>query len=111
MIHNANSCGQGYDPEHADNPYHDLVTDTGYVYSHTTPVYFPNRERVEHHTYKLGQRNVAVYHRIAANGWVWESSPSSGSGRSVHGKSVESLQKHLKNVVRNGKPRASRAKR
>lgn len=97
-IQNPNSSGQGHDPSHADNKFHDTLTSHGFTYSHSTPVTHPSGV-TNHHTYKNGDRNVSVYKNPATGNQVWESSKS-GSGRSTGGTSADKLDSHLSNVVR-----------
>lgn len=60
IIENANSSGQGHNPFHSETPYHDLITQFGWEYSHTTPVTGLDNVRFAVHTYKRGGWNVSV---------------------------------------------------
>lgn len=75
-ILNANSSGQGFCPHHLEQPYHSVLVEHGWEYSHTTPVVVTG-ERQAFHTYKKADWNVSVSCRP---GWRIEASRS-GSGR------------------------------
>jgi hypothetical protein len=52
ILENVNTSGQGFGPYHADNPYHELLTGLGFVYSHTTPVGRVDGTKYAHLTYR-----------------------------------------------------------
>lgn len=49
VIDNPNSSGQGYCPNHTDNPHHAVLIGFDWHYSHTTPV---NSGQYSIHTYR-----------------------------------------------------------
>jgi hypothetical protein len=112
-----NSSGQGYDEDHVENPYHHLLTQHGFIYSHSTPVTHlmtvydkdwdkKTGKKFIYHTYKKGERNISVHidpdstwqYKSPKNKFKWSGSKSSASGRHKEGNDVESLQKYLKNI-------------
>lgn len=99
-IEKPNSSGQGHDPDHVKNPYHDIITKHGYTYSHSTPVTHLGGEKVMHHTYKGGKfspnGHYDDHHNVSVHGNTWETSRGSATGRSYFGRDAESLDKHLK---------------
>lgn len=52
-IENPSSCGQGYCPNHTENPHHETLTQFGWKYSHTTRIghAYPAGAYYAHHTY------------------------------------------------------------
>lgn len=44
--------GQGYSPEHKDNPHHDMLISYGWTYSHTTRIHQYKDNYYYLHTYK-----------------------------------------------------------
>lgn len=73
-ITNANSSKQGYDSDHASNPYHETIQSHGYAYSHSTPVIYSGIETVIHHTYKhslLKDHVVGIWHRDGSAPDIW----------------------------------------
>lgn len=95
MIQNANSSGQGFDPDHSDNPFHDTLAEAGFRYSHSTPVVY-SEGRINHHTYKRGSRLISAWKR--RSGWSWSGSARPGSGRRHLGKTGADLARYLKNA-------------
>lgn len=85
--------GQGNDPKQSSNPYYQTIINNGYIYSHSTPVAHGDY-RTNHHTYKNAKGQcVSVWQ--SKNGWRWEFSKSSSSGRSIIGNDDNELQKKL----------------
>lgn len=66
-IENPNSSGQGYSASHKDNPYHKLLTEFGFKYSHSTPVIsrMVTTGLYLHHTYKNGYNNSCHQYKAA----------------------------------------------
>jgi hypothetical protein len=95
-ISNANSSGQGPDPDHAKNPFHELLLDQKFKYSHSTPVKVGGKEEI-HHTYKNGDRNVSARKSSQRNLWIWASS-TGGSGTQITGSDEAKLKKHIKGL-------------
>lgn len=110
-IENPNTSGQGHDPDHKDNPYHDTLLKHGYEYSHTTPVNhsaysvgpkhpdYKNQDIRMHHAYKHKdlKDHVVGVNKNSHGEHVWQThrlGNSPGSGTS--GRGVEALTKHLK---------------
>lgn len=92
---NENSCGQGTDPEHADNPYHGVIESYGYVYVHSTRVRTGEDDNYKIlHTYKRGEHYVSV--RPCNGGWLWAVTCSTASGREWIGRDKRGLGKHLR---------------
>lgn len=83
--------GQGIDDDHDKNPFHGLVTQYGYKYSHSTPIHRADGSTYIHHTYEKGEHKVG----ISPSGW--DTTTSTGSGRKQKGTSSAELEKHLKN--------------
>ena len=120
-IQNPNSSGQGYDPDHVKNPYHEILERFGYRYSHSTPVQgFYGGSRRIHHTYGRESHGVTVWYAVPypydmLSGWVWETSTPIGRRRNYRPKSSEharfGLEKHLLSKSRRYKDLALRMPR
>lgn len=52
--------GQGYNPEHNQNPYHQLLTEFGFVYSHNTAINRRDGSKYAHITYLFPDTDFAV---------------------------------------------------
>jgi hypothetical protein len=102
-IQNPNSSGQGFDPDHKDNPHYATLLKHGYVYSHSTPVRHQSGI-VNHHTYKhpdLKDHVVGVYKPSKMNSHVWSTSKLGGS--KYEGQGDAALDKHLKGHIARAK--------
>lgn len=57
----ANSCKQGRNPAHDQNPFHEMLTNLGFIYSHTTLIcQIDGKTYYAHHTYKMGDWNIGI---------------------------------------------------
>jgi hypothetical protein len=100
-IHNANSSGQGHDPEHQNHPLHSTITKHGYNYSHSTPINRANGTKYISHTYKHGTHNVSTHSDASHTGSQhWSTSTSTSSGHGHNGMGVPELEAHLKSKGR-----------
>lgn len=78
IIESPNSCGQGYNPHHAENPHHAVLVEFGWLYSHTTGVRHGWSNRALH-TYRYPGTDWVISIRCGAG---WEVTASKlGSGR------------------------------
>src|SRR5262249_41516525 len=102
-IQRPNSSGQGHDPEHANNPFHDEIMSHGYSYSHTTPIVGRDNQVSHHHTYKKfygnDDHNVGVMKHPVTKVWGWDAHKG-GPGRHTTGNSTDSLHTYLSNKNR-----------
>ena len=101
-IDNPNSSGQGHSDSHKDNPYHKLLTEFGFKYSHSTPITKMDGSKYIHHTYK-NKYNVGVFQQKEDGSWLWDASPSSASGYQMHGNSEKRLRNYLSNLKKRKK--------
>lgn len=99
MILSPNTSGQGHDPDHLENPYHDALIAAGFAYSHSTPVVYGSDSSV-HHTYKRGQRSISVWRDPHCAGWpwTWGGAARPGSGRHYRGRDTAALNRYLRNM-------------
>lgn len=96
-IENPNSCGQGFNPHHVSNPHHDMLTELGLEYSHTTPIRAVDGSKFAHHTYIIPDTDW----RIGVNcrpGFIIESGRG-GSGR-YHRMFHDEAKRYLKRKLR-----------
>lgn len=96
MIENPNSCGQGYDPTHYDNEYHNIIRAFGYVYSHSTIITALDGTKYTSHCYKLGETNREHNVSVNTNSRVWMTSTGCSSGRHWQGLGQVELIAHLR---------------
>lgn len=91
-----NSCGQGYCPNHMDNPHWLTLREYGWDYSHTTIVNHVGA-RIAHHTYRFNDTDWVIGVQ-ASPGWPCHASRL-GSGRqtTLFG---SGLKKYLKRKTR-----------
>jgi hypothetical protein len=72
-IENPNSSGQGPTSLHSKHRFHDLLTQQGYEYSHTTPVIDSSETVAGHHTYthqnSLMPKVSVVVHPKLGDSW------------------------------------------
>ncbi len=98
-IQNPNTCGQGFDPFHANLPHHAIITSFGYQYSHSTPVHHVGAVKI-HHTYKHEvdqEQNCTVIGNDDFS--CWETGRS-GSGMRYTSNGLHTLRRYLKSHVR-----------
>ena len=97
VIENPNSSGQGHDPDHANHPFHDVLTKHGYKYSHSTPVTLLGGQKVTHHTYSNAKEThkVSLMPCKSGDGMEWNAGKP-GSGHRYGGKFPEDLDSYLK---------------
>lgn len=99
-----NSSGQGHHPDHAANPYHEILTSAGFEYSHSVPVVYGD-EPCLHHSYRRGARGVGVHKAPGEASWRWGAKASAASGRETRGRTAEALRRYLKNLRDGARPR------
>jgi hypothetical protein len=100
-IDNPNSCGQGHNPHHADNPFHASLVEYGWNYSHTTRIsgVTNNGMPFAHHTYILGTSENCIGVSCKESGYTLEASKF-GSGICFKMTTQAQLTKYLKRKLR-----------
>lgn len=109
-IMNPNTSGQGFDPDHSDNSFHVALIESGWVYTHSTPIKRADGTTYFHHTYRF---NDKVPHCFAADWAIGvsvkpdcdvASCGSSNSGRHTtftdNGPGLSAFDRYLKRKTR-----------
>lgn len=55
ILENDNGSGQGFNPYHAENPHHAILTGHGWLYTHTTRITAVDGSKFAHHTYRFAE--------------------------------------------------------
>jgi len=97
-IQNPDSSNMGFHPEHAKNPFHNILTGAGLDYSHSVVVGHGREDYRLHHAYRLNRDFAIGVYPSKSGAWLWEVS-SSSRGRGA-GKTPQDLAKYLKNALK-----------
>jgi hypothetical protein len=103
-IENPNSSGQGHSPLHVHHRFHDVLTQKGYVYSHTTPVIDSTETVAAHHTYRHPQGAMPIVSVVdhPHKGDAWSAHRKPGPSSKM-GSTISGLDSYLTNSTKRAK--------